>query len=55
MPEIPRRPSEEVPMFVPEEEEKVPEVPARGTAFLLEDCEILVQELRYSLVDLHHQ
>lgn len=48
MPEIPRRPHEEVPMFVPEEEEKVPELPARGTEFLLEDYESLVQFINRS-------
>lgn len=44
MPEIPRRPREDVPIFAPEEEEeKVPEMPTRGTAFLLEDYESFVQ------------
>lgn len=44
MPEVPRRPSEEVPIFAPEEEEeKVPEMPARGTTLILEDYESFVQ------------
>lgn len=49
MPEIPRHPSEEVPIFVPEqEEEKVPEMPARGTALILEDYESFVQFINRS-------
>lgn len=35
-------------MFVPEEEEKVPELPARGIEFLLEDYENLVQFINRS-------
>lgn len=37
VPEIARPPPEEVPVFVPEEEEEetVPEIPAKGTPFLL--------------------
>lgn len=47
VPEIPRRPSEEVPIFVPEEE-KVPEMPARGTPFLLKEYESFVQFMNRS-------
>lgn len=48
MPEVPRHPSEEAPIFVPEEEEKVPEMPARGTALILEDYQSFVQFINRS-------
>lgn len=54
VPEIPRPPPEEVPIFVPEEEEEeeeaVPEIPAKGTPFLLENYQSTVFS---SLKDLH--
>lgn len=53
VPEIPRLPPEEVPIFVPEEEEEeeaVPEIPAKGTPFLLENYQ---STLFCSLKNLH--
>jgi len=54
VPEIPRPPSEEVPIYVPEEEEEeeeaVSEIPAKGTPFLLENGQ---RDLFSSLKQLH--
>lgn len=52
MPEIPRPPPEEAPTFVPEEEEEeaIPEIPVKGTAFLPENY---LKALFSSSKDLH--
>lgn len=53
MTEVSRPPPEEVPVFVPEEEEEeeaIPEIPAKGIAFLPENYQRALSSL---LKDLH--
>lgn len=52
VPEIPRPPPEEAPTFAPEEEEEeaIPEIPVKGTAFLPENY---LKALFSSSKDLH--